>query len=62
MKFVSCVNTIRPEILSSLRSNFQKQASKKEKVNYFSIVIVLIYSLWVPKSASLFKKELDLEL
>lgn len=35
--------------------NFQKQTCRTGKVYYFSIVIVWIYSVWVPKSASLFK-------
>lgn len=48
MKFVSWVNITGPEILSSsFWPNFQKQGSRKGKVNYFSIVIVLIYFVWV---------------
>lgn len=48
IKFVSWVNITGPEILSSsFWPNFQKQASRKGKVNYFSIVIVLIYFVWV---------------
>lgn len=38
MKFVLCVNAIRAVILSYFRPNFQKQAGRKGKVNYFSIV------------------------
>lgn len=49
IKFVSWVNITGPEILSSsFWPNFQKQASRKEKVNYFSIVIVL-YTLYGSK-------------
>lgn len=57
VRFVSCVNNCLDQkycrVLSGL--NFQKPTSRIWKVNYRSIVIVLINSVWVPKSASLFK-------
>lgn len=57
MKFVSCVNNCLDQkycqVVSGL--NFQKQTNWIWKVNYLSLVMVLIYSVWVPKLASLFK-------
>ena len=49
----NCLSQKYCQILSGL--NFQKQTSRIGKVNYLSIIIVLIHSVWVPKSASLVK-------
>uniref|UniRef100_A0A8C8ZRQ7 Uncharacterized protein n=1 Tax=Prolemur simus TaxID=1328070 RepID=A0A8C8ZRQ7_PROSS len=48
-----CLGQKCHHVLSGL--NFPKQTRRISKVNYLSIVIVLIHSVWVPKSAFPFK-------